>query len=112
MKSAIRSANAVSRIWKKQYSNVHFSENFDHSIAQKPQLKNFKTAFINFFLLSSTVFMVYNTVWHRLEYEHVKRDLEAKSLLLEAEMELVMDAAKEELNASKRGFLSRLVFWK
>lgn len=94
----------------KRLSNVHFSENFDGSIPQKPQLRNFRTAFINFFLLSSSVFMIFNTVWYRLEYEHVKKDLEAESLRLEAQLEQAMATARDE--KEKKSFLSKLMFWK
>lgn len=102
----IRSLSTTHR----RLSNVHFSENFDGSVPQKPLLKNFRTAFINFFLLLSAVFMVCNTVWYRLEYDHVKKDLEAESSRLEAQLESAMANAKDDLE--KKSFLSKLMFWK
>lgn len=99
------------RLSRRSYSKIHFSENFDGAELQKPRLRDFRYAIGNFFLLSSSVFMAYNAMWYKLEYEHVQKEVEAKSLRLEAEMQLALELAKQELPLN-RSWLSKLAFWK
>lgn len=102
--------NNLIRLSHRRYSQIHFSENFDGSGLQKPRLRDFRNAMVNFFLLSSAVFMGYNALWYKLEYEHVQKQVEAESVRLETEMQEAIEAAKKEL--PQTSWLSSLAFWR
>lgn len=102
---------SVARGIQRRYSQIHFSENYDGSVLLKPRLRDFRNATVNFFLLSSAVFMGYNALWYKLEYEQVQKQVEAESVRLEVEMQRALEAAKKELPAQK-GWLSSLAFWR